>query len=68
LCAGGHELFCAIGQMLGKHRPGGFVEYLVMPAWSLYVLPTEISFAHGAVLDEREKFSGTTRAIVSVTP
>ncbi len=49
-CAGGHEQFCAHGQMLGKHRPGGFAEYTVMPARSLFVLPPEISFAHGAVL------------------
>ena len=49
-CAGGHEQFCADGQMLGKNRPGGFAEYTVMPARSLFVLPPEISFAHGAVL------------------
>jgi len=49
-CAGGHEQFCADGQMLGKHRPGGFAEYTVMPARSLFVLPPEISFAHGAAL------------------
>ena len=29
---------------------GGFAEYTVMPARSLFVLPPEISFAHGAVL------------------
>ena len=49
-CTGGHEQFCADGRMLGKHRPGGFAEYTVMPARSLFVLPPEISFAHGAVL------------------
>ncbi|HTL69146.1 MAG TPA: zinc-binding dehydrogenase [Lacunisphaera sp.] len=49
-CTGGHEQFCATGQMLGKHRPGGFAEFTVMPARSLFALPPEISFAHGAVL------------------
>lgn len=49
-CKGGHEQFCATGQMLGKHRPGGFAEYTVMPARSLFALPPEIPFAHGAVL------------------
>lgn len=49
-CTGGHEQFCAGGQMLGKHRPGGFAEYTVMPARSLFRLPPEIPFAHGAVL------------------
>ena len=49
-CTGGHEQFCADGQMLGKHRPGGFAEFTVMPARSVFPLPPEISFAHGAVL------------------
>ena len=49
-CAGGHEQFCADGQMIGKHRPGGFAEFLVMPARSVFQLPAAISFAHGAVL------------------
>jgi 2-desacetyl-2-hydroxyethyl bacteriochlorophyllide A dehydrogenase len=49
-CAGGHEQFCRQGQMIGKHRAGGFAEYLVMPARSVLVLPPEIPFAHGAVL------------------
>ncbi|MDB6165212.1 MAG: Alcohol dehydrogenase GroES domain protein [Lacunisphaera sp.] len=49
-CTGGHEQFCAEGQMLGKHRAGGFAEFTVMPARSVFLLPAEISFAHGAVL------------------
>lgn len=49
-CAGGHEQFCATGQMIGKHRAGGFAEYIVLPAASVFPLPAEISFAHGAVL------------------
>jgi 2-desacetyl-2-hydroxyethyl bacteriochlorophyllide A dehydrogenase len=49
-CAGGHEQFCATGQMIGKHRAGGFAEYIVLPAASVFLLPAEIPFAHGAVL------------------
>jgi propanol-preferring alcohol dehydrogenase len=49
-CAGGHEQFCATGEMIGKNRPGGFTEYLVMPARSVFRLPDAVSFAHGAVL------------------
>ena len=49
-CTGGHEQFCATGQMIGKHRAGGFAEYIVLPAASVFPLPAEVSFAHGAVL------------------
>jgi propanol-preferring alcohol dehydrogenase len=36
--------------MLGKHRAGGYAEFMLVPARSLLVLPPEISFAHGAVM------------------
>ncbi len=49
-CSGGHEQFCAHGRMIGKQRAGGFAEYLVLPARSVFLLPEKISFAHGAVL------------------
>jgi len=49
-CAGGHEQFCGTGQMIGKHRAGGYAEFMVLPARSLLALPEPISFAHGAVM------------------
>jgi propanol-preferring alcohol dehydrogenase len=49
-CAGGQEQFCGTGQMIGRHRNGGFAELMVMPAASVFPLPDEISFAHGAVM------------------
>ena len=49
-CAGGHEQFCGTGQMIGRHRDGGFAEFMVMPGASVFPLPDEISFAHGAVM------------------
>ncbi len=49
-CAGGHEQFCVSGQMLGKHRAGGYAEFVLVPARSLLPLPEGISFAHGAVM------------------
>lgn len=49
-CAGGHEQFCGTGQMIGRHRDGGFAEFMVMPAASVFPLPDSISFAHGAVM------------------
>ncbi len=49
-CVRGHEQFCRHGQMIGKHRPGGYAEYLVVPARSVVPLPDEVSFAHGAIM------------------
>ncbi|MBA4136442.1 MAG: alcohol dehydrogenase [Opitutus sp.] len=49
-CASGHEQFCGTGQMIGRHRDGGFAEFMVMPAASVFPLPDSISFAHGAVM------------------
>jgi len=49
-CLSGHEQFCAAAEMIGKHRDGGYAEYLRMPAASLVELPPEIPFEHGAVL------------------
>ena len=36
--------------MLGKHRDGGFAEFVVLPAASVLPLPAGVSFAHGAVM------------------
>ena len=49
-CVRGSEQFCPTGTMLGKSRPGGYAEYVVLPARNAYRLPEEISFEHGAVM------------------
>ena len=49
-CVRGNEQFCAEGQMLGKHRDGGFAEYVTVPARNAVPLPDEIPFEHGAIL------------------
>ena len=49
-CRRGNEQFCRSGAMMGNHRDGGYAEYVVMPARSLFRLPEEIPFEHGAVL------------------
>lgn len=49
-CHRGHEQFCESGQMIGKHRDGGYAEYVAVPARSLIGLPEEIPFAHAAVM------------------
>ncbi len=49
-CLRGHEQFCVAGEMIGKHRHGGYAEFILVPARSLVSLPAEISFEHGAVM------------------
>ncbi len=49
-CSMGSEQFCVQGAMIGKHRDGGYAEYIAMPARSVVLLPDVISFEQGAVL------------------
>jgi 2-desacetyl-2-hydroxyethyl bacteriochlorophyllide A dehydrogenase len=49
-CGKGHEQFCATGAMIGKSRDGGYAEFIVMPARSVFPLPDEIPFEHGAIM------------------
>ncbi|MEY2536934.1 MAG: hypothetical protein QOG67_674 [Verrucomicrobiota bacterium] len=49
-CLRGHEQFCSKGQMIGKHRDGGYAEFIKVPGRSVFVLPDEIPFEHGAIM------------------
>jgi len=49
-CDRGQEQFCSTGKMIGKHRDGGYAEFITVPARSLFRLPDEIPFEHGAVM------------------
>lgn len=49
-CAQDNEQFCASGQMIGKYRDGGYAEFILMPGRSVFKLPEEISFEHGAIM------------------
>jgi propanol-preferring alcohol dehydrogenase len=49
-CHAGHEQFCVRGEMIGKHRDGGFAEFICVPARGVLPLPEAVSFEHGAVL------------------
>ncbi len=49
-CRKGFEQFCIRGSMLGKHRHGGYAEYIIVPRKNAVLLPAEVSFEHGAVL------------------
>jgi 2-desacetyl-2-hydroxyethyl bacteriochlorophyllide A dehydrogenase len=49
-CQAGNEQFCASAEMIGKHRDGGYAEFIVVPERSVFRLPDEISFEQGAVM------------------
>jgi 2-desacetyl-2-hydroxyethyl bacteriochlorophyllide A dehydrogenase len=49
-CDQGTDQFCTTGAMIGKYRDGGFAEYIVVPARSVFRLPPEIPFTHGAIM------------------
>ena len=49
-CIRGVEQFCRTGEMIGKHRDGGYAAFVKVPGKNAFVLPDEISFASGAIM------------------
>ena len=49
-CQAGTEQFCVSAQMIGKHRDGGYAEFIAIPERSVFHLPDEIPFEQGAIL------------------
>jgi propanol-preferring alcohol dehydrogenase len=49
-CVAGTEQFCPTAQMIGKHRHGGYAEFIIVPERSVFRLPDEIPFEQGAIL------------------
>jgi D-arabinose 1-dehydrogenase-like Zn-dependent alcohol dehydrogenase len=49
-CAAGTEQFCPAAEMIGKHRDGGYAEFVAVPERSVFRLPAEIPFEQGAIL------------------
>lgn len=49
-CIRGLEQFCRNGQMIGKHRDGGYAEFIKVPGANAFPLPDEISFEIGAIM------------------
>ncbi|HEY6206546.1 MAG TPA: alcohol dehydrogenase catalytic domain-containing protein, partial [Chthoniobacterales bacterium] len=49
-CRRGLEQFCIKVQMIGRHRDGGYAEFIKVPARNAFVLPEEISFEIGAIM------------------
>ena len=49
-CVRGLEQFCRSGQMIGKHRDGGYAEFIKVPGTNAFALPDEIPFEVGAIM------------------
>ena len=49
-CMRGLEQFCRSGQMIGKHRDGGYAEFIKVPGANAFPLPDEIPFEVGAIM------------------
>jgi D-arabinose 1-dehydrogenase-like Zn-dependent alcohol dehydrogenase len=49
-CVRGLEQFCRNGQMIGKHRDGGYAEFIKVPGANAFPLPDEIPFEIGAIM------------------
>src|SRR6266480_2703069 len=49
-CLRGLEQFCRSGQMIGKHRDGGYAEFIKVPGANAFPLPDEIPFEAGAIM------------------
>jgi len=49
-CVRGLEQFCRTGQMIGKHRDGGYAEFVKIPGRNAFVLPDQIPFEIGAIM------------------
>jgi D-arabinose 1-dehydrogenase-like Zn-dependent alcohol dehydrogenase len=49
-CVRGLEQFCRAGEMIGKHRDGGYAEFIKVPGTNAFVLPDEIPFEIGAIM------------------
>jgi D-arabinose 1-dehydrogenase-like Zn-dependent alcohol dehydrogenase len=49
-CRRGLEQFCTTAQMIGKHRDGGYAQFIKVPATNAFILPDEISFEIGAIM------------------
>jgi propanol-preferring alcohol dehydrogenase len=49
-CLRGLEQFCGSAQMIGKHRDGGYAEFIKAPGRNAFLLPDEIPFEIGAIM------------------
>ncbi len=62
-CLSGRPEYCRNGQLLGRHIPGGFAEYVALPADILVKLPSSVDDNEGASIQPAsESVSGVGAA------
>jgi D-arabinose 1-dehydrogenase-like Zn-dependent alcohol dehydrogenase len=49
-CLRGLEQFCRTVQMIGKHRDGGYADFVKVPGRNAFMLPDQIPFEIGAIM------------------
>ncbi|MDH3582645.1 MAG: zinc-binding dehydrogenase [Phycisphaerae bacterium] len=49
-CQSGDEQFCPDGQMVGKHRDGGWADFIRVPARSVLPVPDDVAIESAAVM------------------
>jgi propanol-preferring alcohol dehydrogenase len=49
-CTESGEQFCETGEMIGKHRDGGYAESIVVPARNAIPIPPNVSFEAAAIM------------------
>ena len=49
-CSHGNEQFCRTVEMVGKHRDGGYAEFIKVPGRNAFLLRDEIPFPDGAIM------------------
>ena len=49
-CRAGNEQFCFRAEMIGKHRDGGYAEFIAVPERSVFRLPDDLPFEQGAIM------------------
>ena len=49
-CKRGNEQFCIKAQMIGKHRDGGYAEFIRVPGRNIFQLADEIPMEPGAIM------------------
>lgn len=65
-CLAGQHMHCERIAMLGVQSPGGYAEYVVVPAWALIPLPDGLSFEQGAAI--QTTFATVWHALVERAP
>ena len=65
-CLAGQHMHCERIAMLGVQSPGGYAQYVVVPAWALIALPDTLSFEQGAAV--QTTFATVWHALVERLP